>query len=610
MRRFLLVGILVIAAAACGGGGGGGGGLPHGPVVGQNQPNATAQVRIVVPSGGTSSSKRPQFIVAGTQSVAIVVYTVNGATPNPQPTPQVEQISATAPGCSAVSSGISCTFDVGVPISNAVVLEIISYASTDGTGTPLASGFLGPINTTVPITTPVGVSLGGFVSSLVMSPSATSAPVDGTVHTLNITVTAKDANGNTIIPPGNYPSPIALSVASDPNSAISFSPNTIASPSANGTNSVTVTYNSAKTIGATTFIATSGTVTANVAFSPQGSGGGTLTAGYRVFEYNVPTAGSNPWGIAGDGNHSSVWFTENGTSKVGELFTGTCTQTATPTCTIIEGALSQPIGPTGLALGQDGNIWIGGNAPAVTNHVLVMERNGTCSTVTSPNLAGCTQVAQPDPASSPLVADVRAGGDGLVHAAMGTGAVGGGYIESYYPVSLPASQYNICCTYTQPFGLTSTNWFTDSTADYVGQFACTEGCNSSYYPFQAGAVPKGIVAGPDGNLYVANQQAGGDSIVEFSPSTCTSSGLACTTYTNIPLAAGSQPAFLTIGPDGNVWFTESGTSKIGILNISTHVIREITLPTAGAQPWGITLGPDGNVWFTEMSGNKIGVIVP
>jgi streptogramin lyase len=37
-------------------------------------------------------------------------------------------------------------------------------------------------------------------------------------------------------------------------------------------------------------------------------------------------------------------------------------------------------------------------------------------------------------------------------------------------------------------------------------------------------------------------------------------------------------------------------------------IVEYPVPTAAAEPHGITLGPDGNLWFTESLGNKIGKI--
>src|SRR5262249_24746031 len=66
---------------------------------------------------------------------------------------------------------------------------------------------------------------------------------------------------------------------------------------------------------------------------------------------------------------------------------------------------------------------------------------------------------------------------------------------------------------------------------------------------------------------------------------------------------------ITTGPDGNVWYTEIGFSKIARLTPS-GAVTEFATPTANADPAFITGGPDGNVWFTESGANKIGRITP
>jgi len=75
------------------------------------------------------------------------------------------------------------------------------------------------------------------------------------------------------------------------------------------------------------------------------------------------------------------------------------------------------------------------------------------------------------------------------------------------------------------------------------------------------------------------------------------------------LSPGATPARITAGPDGNVWFTESGTSKIGRVTPG-GVVTEFATATSGAGPTGITTGPDGNVWFTEPTVNRVGSITP
>src|SRR5262245_18472308 len=70
----------------------------------------------------------------------------------------------------------------------------------------------------------------------------------------------------------------------------------------------------------------------------------------------------------------------------------------------------------------------------------------------------------------------------------------------------------------------------------------------------------------------------------------------------------SAPQGITLGPDGNIWFTESLGNTIGVINSSTHKITEYRLQNAGAQPYGITTGTVGNLWFTESSANQIGML--
>jgi streptogramin lyase len=79
---------------------------------------------------------------------------------------------------------------------------------------------------------------------------------------------------------------------------------------------------------------------------------------------------------------------------------------------------------------------------------------------------------------------------------------------------------------------------------------------------------------------------------------------AITTY---PIKAGSAPESIALGPDHDLWFTESGTSRIGKVEPTTGAKTEYVLP-AGSQPRQITAGPDGNLWFTEFGTGKVGKI--
>lgn len=71
----------------------------------------------------------------------------------------------------------------------------------------------------------------------------------------------------------------------------------------------------------------------------------------------------------------------------------------------------------------------------------------------------------------------------------------------------------------------------------------------------------------------------------------------------------SGPFAITLGPDGNLWFTELDARKIGRIT-PEGVMTEFVIPS-GASPGSIAAGKDGNLWFTAAgSDNSIGRVTP
>jgi virginiamycin B lyase len=71
---------------------------------------------------------------------------------------------------------------------------------------------------------------------------------------------------------------------------------------------------------------------------------------------------------------------------------------------------------------------------------------------------------------------------------------------------------------------------------------------------------------------------------------------------------------MTSWPDPmGIWFvvTKTGLCEgyIGCVS-TTGMTAEFAIPTQRSCPTGITVGPDGNIWFTETSSDKIAYIVP
>jgi len=114
----------------------------------------------------------------------------------------------------------------------------------------------------------------------------------------------------------------------------------------------------------------------------------------------------------------------------------------------------------------------------------------------------------------------------------------------------------------------------------------------------AGSTPQGIAAGPDGNLWFA-ESGGGSRIGRI-----TTAGT-ITEFTGLTGA----PFWIASGP-GGLWVTEPSANVIAELSTAGAVLGEFPVPTPGSFPDQIVSGPDGNLWFTEYLVDQIGRITP
>jgi streptogramin lyase len=312
-----------------------------------------------------------------------------------------------------------------------------------------------------------------------------------------------------------------------------------------------------------------------------------------INEFPIPTAGSGPTGIAlgPDGN---LWFTEGNAGKIGVInpTTHAFNEFSTPTASS---------GPASITAGPDGNLWF-------------TERGASKIGVINPTTHVISEFSTPTAGSLPE--GITAGPDGnLWFTEEGQATVPGtpSQIGVINPTTHAISEFPTPTANSQPFAITAgpdgNLWFTET--GLPGQFgvinpsthAITEIAGPSFFSLMLG-----ITAGPDGNLWFTEANPG--KVGEINPSTHAISDFA--------LPPGAWPLGITAGPDGNLWFTESIGNKVGEIKPSTHAVNEFTVPTAlpsptgpapNFGPWGITSGPDGNLWFTEATQGQIGELV-
>ncbi len=77
----------------------------------------------------------------------------------------------------------------------------------------------------------------------------------------------------------------------------------------------------------------------------------------------------------------------------------------------------------------------------------------------------------------------------------------------------------------------------------------------------------------------------------------------------IPDVSDSEPEGITAGPDGNMWFTETGSYNVTEIDVNSYATTNYPLTddsSYGAGP--ITLGLDGNLWFLDLNGGAVGEV--
>jgi streptogramin lyase len=106
--------------------------------------------------------------------------------------------------------------------------------------------------------------------------------------------------------------------------------------------------------------------------------------------------------------------------------------------------------------------------------------------------------------------------------------------------------------------------------------------------------PFWITPGPDGNLWFTDSSA--DAIGRITPA-----GV----ITEFPIGEGKEPYAIVAGADGNLWFTERQNNKVGAVNTSGALVHEYFVPGADPRPAGIAAAPNGDIWFTTQGSGDL-----
>jgi virginiamycin B lyase len=121
------------------------------------------------------------------------------------------------------------------------------------------------------------------------------------------------------------------------------------------------------------------------------------------------------------------------------------------------------------------------------------------------------------------------------------------------------------------------------------------------------SLPGGIVLGPDGALWF--YETGANQIGRISLD-----GRITEYPIPTPGASLERQGFLGVGPDGALWFTENAARRLGRMTVDGS-ITDYPIPDAAAAPapmtaglplGAVTAGPDGALWVTEGAAGRLG----
>jgi virginiamycin B lyase len=536
--------IIAVLVAGCSGGGGTSTApsVPSAPQAPQ-VPQGTAQVTFTMKwTGPTQSAARsPRYVPPTARSVSV---SVNGGTP--------QYLNAPA-------STITIDAPIGV---DTFVFQ--TYDEQNGQGNVLSRASVtqqivsGAANT-------VTATLNGVVASVTVSLSNPS-PNAGVPATVNVNVAAKDADGNTIVGPGDYSVPIHLAIVDPTNSGtLSLSTNNLQNPAT----TATLTYNggtlnSGLPGGPTATVAVSGTGIPNVStpFTPRPT----------FYQFSIPVSTNKPRYIAA-GSDGNMWFTESPGNAVARITpAGVVTEFTVPTANAFE-----PQGPHIIGA-SDGNLWFTESGPTA-NKISKVTTTGTFTEFST--------LFAPPPPDQPFGLVDR--GDGNIwYVANGSSRVGFQSISGG-----TAGETSIPTANSAPFGIATAPdnnlYYTESATDKIGRITNLFTAQSEI-SLTTGTTPKDIVRGPDGNLWFT--ESGRNNIGRLSPNSFSVTGEFPTTTPN------SAPWSITVGQDGALWFTENGQDRIGRITTG-GTVTEFASPVTGLALQGIGTAPDGSLWFCE-----------
>ncbi len=513
---------------------------------------------VSIPAGASanarfSHARRPHYISPSTQSIAVTLGGKTLLTAN---------VGAGSKSCKNTGgTSRTCLAHATAP-SGTQTFVITAYDGSGGSGNVLATGNV-PATLEPGSAKSVHVSLTGKAVSIALSLSS-PYPLAGKPSTSAVTISALDADGNTIV--GSYGSNIKLGDL-DPTGATKLSASSVADSST----SVTLSYDGSSVYRAIVSADAKGLGKASAVFAPAPTNVAQYIAPWLHTKFGLMPMGLSDVCLGPDGNMWITGASSGSIEKVDESgkFIGTYQVLGS--------------GPVGIAVGADKNLWFAESQSAKIGKITTSGK--------------ITEYPLPLPSDGFLqLNDSALGPDGNIwYVYQETNSAFAGKITpagkiTTYPLPANSGPQSITA------GPDGNLWISDGGLNAILVISTSGKLIATHRIPTPSAAPWGITTGPDKNIWFA--EFGANQIGRMTVS-------GDVKEIQMP-SANAGPLNITSGPDGNLWFTETGGGfwnyggRVGYVTTDMATIREFA-GTTTTHVHNLAFDANRNLWYTSFA---------
>jgi virginiamycin B lyase len=144
-------------------------------------------------------------------------------------------------------------------------------------------------------------------------------------------------------------------------------------------------------------------------------------------------------------------------------------------------------------------------------------------------------------------------------------------------------------------------WFVENGDAKIGAINVSTGALTEYNTPTGNSGPLGIAVDPTNSNRLWFGEYANNAIASIN-----ASGVITEYPTGI---AGATPTDVAVTSDGTVWFLDATNNTVDKMTFPGPTFSECGIPTPDSVPQFMTVGPDGNIWFTESNVDQVAVSI-